>query len=37
MDKTFYEPTGQGVEKKIKDRLENWRKQSEAAHKKASG
>jgi putative ATPase len=27
VDKTFYEPTEQGVEKKIKDRLENWRKQ----------
>ena len=28
VDKTFYEPTEQGVEKKIKERLENWRKQS---------
>jgi putative ATPase len=27
VDKTFYEPTDQGVEKKIKERLENWRKQ----------
>jgi len=27
VDKTFYEPTEQGVEKKIKERLENWRKQ----------
>jgi putative ATPase len=27
VDKTFYEPTDQGVEKKIKDRLENWRRQ----------
>jgi len=26
VDKTFYEPTEQGVEKKIKERLENWRK-----------
>jgi len=26
-DKTYYEPTEQGVEKKIKERLENWRKQ----------
>ncbi|HVU07051.1 MAG TPA: replication-associated recombination protein A [Verrucomicrobiae bacterium] len=25
-DKKFYEPTEQGVEKKIKERLENWRK-----------
>ena len=24
-DKTFYEPTDQGVEKKIKERLEKWR------------
>ena len=28
VDKTFYEPTEQGVEKKIKERLENWRRQS---------
>jgi len=27
VDKTFYEPTEQGVEKKIKERLDNWRKQ----------
>ncbi len=27
VDKTFYEPTDQGVEKKIKERLEKWRKQ----------
>ncbi|HEX9045929.1 MAG TPA: replication-associated recombination protein A [Verrucomicrobiae bacterium] len=26
VDKTFYEPTEQGVEKKIKERLENWRR-----------
>jgi putative ATPase len=25
VDKTFYEPTDQGVEKKIKERLEKWR------------
>jgi len=31
VDKTFYEPTEQGVEKKIKERLTNWRKQTEAA------
>ena len=24
--KRYYEPTEQGVEKKIKERLENWRK-----------
>jgi putative ATPase len=30
-DKRYYEPTEQGVEKKIKDRLENWRKQNPAA------
>jgi putative ATPase len=27
VDKTFYEPTDQGVEKKIKERLEKWRAQ----------
>jgi putative ATPase len=27
VDKIFYKPTEQGVEKKIKERLENWRKQ----------
>ena len=26
-DRRYYEPTEQGVEKKIKERLENWRKQ----------
>jgi hypothetical protein len=31
VDKTFYEPTEQGVEKKIKERLENWRKQKLSA------
>jgi putative ATPase len=30
VDKTFYEPTEQGVEKKIKDRLDVWRKQKRA-------
>ncbi len=30
-DKRYYEPTEQGVEKKIKDRLDNWRKQKHAA------
>ena len=32
--KRYYEPTEQGVEKKIKERLDNWRKQTEAAQKK---
>jgi replication-associated recombination protein RarA len=27
VDKIFYEPTEQGVEKQIKERLGNWRKQ----------
>jgi hypothetical protein len=27
VDRIFYEPTGQGVEKQIKERLDNWRKQ----------
>ena len=35
--KRYYEPTEQGVEKKIKERLDNWRKQSEAAQKKTGG
>jgi putative ATPase len=30
-DKRYYEPTEQGVEKKIKERLEQWRKQSKAS------
>jgi putative ATPase len=29
VDKTFYEPTEQGVEKKIKERLDNWRAQKQ--------
>ena len=33
-DKIYYEPTEQGVEKKIKERLDNWRKQKQAAQKK---
>lgn len=32
-DKRYYEPTEQGVEKKIKERLDNWRKQNQAARK----
>ena len=35
--KRYYEPTEQGVEKKIKERLDNWRKQTEAAQKKSGG
>ena len=30
-DKRYYEPTDQGVEKKIKERLDHWRKQSQTA------
>jgi putative ATPase len=30
-DKRYYEPTEQGVEKKIKERLDNWRKRKSAA------
>jgi putative ATPase len=33
--KRYYEPGDQGVEKKIKERVEQWRKQSEAARKPA--
>jgi len=33
-DKIFYEPTEQGVEKKIKDRLEKWRALKAAAKTK---
>ncbi len=29
--KRYYDPTEQGVEKKIKERLDNWRKQNQAA------
>lgn len=29
-DKRYYEPTDQGVEKKIKDRLDQWRKRAQA-------
>ena len=35
--KRYYEPTEQGVEKKIKERLENWRKPTEAARGKSAG
>jgi putative ATPase len=37
VDKTFYEPTEQGVEKKIKERLENWRRQFAEKRKTANG
>ena len=33
-DKIYYEPTEQGVEKKIKERLDNWRKQIKALREK---
>src|SRR5471030_947413 len=36
-DKTYYEPTEQGVEKKIKERLENWRKQFTEKRKATDG
>jgi len=29
--KRYYEPTEQGVEKKIKERLDNWRRLSQTA------
>jgi putative ATPase len=31
VDKVYYQPTEQGVEKKIKERLDHWRKQKQAA------
>jgi len=37
VDKTYYEPTEQGVEKKIKERLENWRKQFSEKRKTTDG
>jgi len=37
MDKIYYEPTEQGVEKKIKDRLANWRKQFAEKRKTTDG
>jgi putative ATPase len=33
-DRRYYEPTDQGVEKIIKERVEKWREQTEAARKK---
>jgi replication-associated recombination protein RarA len=33
-DKRYYEPSEQGVEKKIKERLDNWRKQSKSSNEK---
>ncbi|HTI97646.1 MAG TPA: replication-associated recombination protein A [Dongiaceae bacterium] len=35
--KRYYEPTEQGVEKKIKDRLDHWRKQTQAAREGRAG
>jgi putative ATPase len=35
-DKRYYEPTEQGVEKKIKERLDNWRNQKRAAQSQKS-
>jgi len=35
VDKTFYTPTEQGVEKKIKERLENWRRIKAARSKES--
>jgi putative ATPase len=37
VDKIYYEPTEQGVEKKIKERLENWRKQFAEKRKTTDG
>jgi putative ATPase len=37
VDKIFYKPTEQGVEKKIKDRLEKWRAQFAAVRKANDG
>jgi putative ATPase len=34
VDKTYYEPTDQGVEKKIKERVERWRAQFKELRKK---
>ncbi len=31
-DKRYYEPSNQGAEKKIKDRLDQWRKQNDKVH-----
>jgi len=35
-EKRYYEPSEQGVEKKIKERLENWQRQCEQARKQES-
>jgi putative ATPase len=37
VDKVFYEPTDQGVEKKIKERVEKWRAQFGEKRKTAEG
>ncbi len=36
VDKTFYQPTEQGAEKLVKERVENWRKQSQEVRRQAS-
>jgi putative ATPase len=36
-DKIYYEPTDQGVEKKIKERVEKWRAQFKEVRKPADG
>jgi len=35
-DKIYYEPSAQGREKEIKERVEQWRKQLSQARKKSS-
>ena len=37
VDKTYYEPTEQGVEKKIKERVEKWRAQFKQVKKTTAG
>jgi hypothetical protein len=37
VDKKYYEPTEQGVEKKIKERVEKWRAQFAEARKPGGG
>ena len=37
VDKVYYEPTDQGVEKKIKERLDSWRKQFAEKRKATDG
>ena len=35
VDKTFYQPTDQGAEKLVKERVENWRKQFQEVRRQA--